>query len=188
MAENKDPNRIIIKNARLGYPQLVTPKGFGGGDANPKYSACLILDKATQADQIKAIRAHAEKMCKEDLKSKIPPERLCIRDGTARDGKDGFGETVEFVNSSTPTNRPPQIVGRDRQPMDPGDKRLFPGCRVNACVRLWAQNNKEGGKRINASLELIQYVGPDQMFGTPPPEADAVFDEIPDEESVCDLG
>ena len=75
---------------------------------------------------------------------------------------DGFGEGVFFFNASN-TKRP-TLVDRDRAPLIEDDGKPYAGCYVNAIVKPWAQDNQYG-KRINFSLEGIQFVRDGEAFG-----------------------
>jgi Protein of unknown function (DUF2815) len=183
----KTDNRYLVKldGVRLSYPCLFNPvvaKNQDGtpGSGPPKYSASFIMDKATQADLIRQVKLKVLEMLKEHNKGeKLAPDKYCIRDGSFKPGKAGYGEGVEFLTSSN--TRKPAVVDRIKGPdgklvhLQPDDKRLFAGCYVNATVRLWWQENKHG-KRINGSLEGVQYVRPGEPFGEAQLEADDMFE------------
>jgi hypothetical protein len=187
MSETAQPKSyvITIKGARLSYPYLFKAQPPKEGTGEPKYSAAFILDKATQNDQIIAVKTKVKEVLNEFNKGVLlAPNLYCIRDGSFKPDKPGYGDTVEFI--STSNTRRPLVVDhkdvRDAQgklvPMDPEDKRLFAGCYVNATFRLWFQDNKNG-KRVNASLEGVQYVGPGEPFGAEQLEAEEMFGDAP---------
>lgn len=176
-----DPNSITLVDVTLSYPQLfkaVIPKG--GTEA--KYSATFILHKVQHAAQIKRIQEVIAAITTDAFKGKkLPPERIALRDGSLKEGTDGYSDEVMFLTSAN--SKRPQVVGPNsegRQPVDAEDSRMTPGCRVNAVVRLWAQDNAAGGKRINGSLSAVQFVRPDKVFGAPPVNVDDAFSSIPE--------
>jgi hypothetical protein len=123
---------------------------------------------------------------------KLKPEKICLRDGDLED-YDGY-EGMLYVSSNSPSTRPPQVVTNRRDSKTgswleagPGQKGSpYSGCYVNAVVRLWAQDNKHG-KRINASLEVVQFLRDGEAFGAAPVNADDKFtdDMVGD---VADIG
>lgn len=153
--------QITLLNVRLSYPHLFVAKAAQqGGD--PKYSAAFILDKKTQADQIKELQARIEEMIRE-AKIKIDPDKRCLKDGSTK--PDSYGDDVFFINASNTVR--PQVVDRKKNPLVDADKVIYGGCYVNAVIRLWTQSN-QFGKRINASLEVVQFVKDGEPFGRKP--------------------
>ena len=73
-------SKIKMQGVRLSFPSLFNTSKFGGADTG-KYEATFILDKKTHkaviADIIKVIDA----LSKEELKSKVPSDKLCLKDG-----------------------------------------------------------------------------------------------------------
>lgn len=111
---------------------------------------------------------------------KIKADKLCLRDG---DEETYAGYAGHWFISASRTayasaegqdpRRPFQIIDRNRV-LDPDtQKRVFPdasgkvyaGCYVNAILRIWAQDDVEFGKRLNASIEGIQFWEDGEAFG-----------------------
>jgi len=189
--ETKDGKKytVILPNVRLSYPNLFVAKKikkkdgtFDEGDA--KYGATFIMEKATQKDLINMIKTKMVAMLTEFNKGeRLAPDKYCLRGGEFKPGKAGYGEGVEFITSSN--TRPPvvvdsKLVGGKFVPLEATDKRLFAGCYVNATVRLWFQDNANG-KRINGSLEGVQYLRPGEPFGEEQSSAEEMFGELPHE-------
>lgn len=176
---------VKLKGVRLSYPNLfkaVTPKTSDGkpGSGDPKFSATFILDKVKDKAQIDAIKAQMGAMLAEfntvnGKPEALAPDKYCLRGGEFKPGKAGYGPDVVFITSSNTANRPPVVVDEKLQPMAETDKRLFAGCYVNATIRLWFQNNANG-KRINGSLEGVQYARPGEPFGEAQLEAEDMFE------------
>jgi hypothetical protein len=179
MSENIN---IKISNVRLSYPNLFRAKAVEGSVSEPKFSAAFLLDKKTNAADIKRIQEGLAKLVKEAFEGKRPgPDKLCLKDGSNKADTDGYGESVMFVNASS-TKRP-VIVNRDLAPLAEEDGKPYAGCIVNGVFNLWAQDNKYG-KRINASLTHVQFVKDGEPFGEKTKSAEEVFTAIEEDDAV----
>lgn len=66
----------------------------------------------------------------------------------------------------------PQMIGADGIPVDPDNtmayqqvaRKLYGGCRVNAAIKPWCQENKHG-RGIRCDLIAIQFLRDDEAFG-----------------------
>jgi hypothetical protein len=148
-----------MQGVRLSFPSLFNTSKFGGADTG-KYEATFILDKKTHkaviADIIKVIDA----LSKEELKSKVPSDKLCLKDGDEM-GRDEYQGMYTLKAS---TKKRPLVIGRDQSPITESDNAVYAGCYVNAIVTIWAQNN-QFGKRINAQLDGVQFNRNGEPFG-----------------------
>lgn len=153
---------INLTNVRISYPHLFEPFAWQG-QGTPKYSARFLLHKTEHADLIKQIASKIKQLSAESYKDKKmpPPDKLCLRDGdlSGRDEEVGYW-TLNASESSRPV-----VVDRQRRPLTAEDEVIFPGCRVNAKINLWAQDNKYG-RRANANLLGVQFVKDDERLGT----------------------
>lgn len=173
--------QVKLIGARLSYPCLFVPKGFNEGDTNLKYSASFILDDVKDAKQIAAVQAAIDQLIAENKLGKLPADKKCLRNGAEKDNA-GYGPGTHYVSSSN--TRAPQVVDTNanmKSPIGKDDSRIYGGCYVNAVLNLWVQNNQYG-KRINASLEAVQYARPGEPFGAAPVDADDAFGSIPDDD------
>ena len=182
-AQDQDP--LIVKftkvPVRLSYPSLFEAKAFGGGTdgAKPKFSAVFLLDKKRNAADIKAMQTAIAVAIREGLKGKHPgTDKICLKDGSAKEDTDGYGPDVMFVSASSETR--PGVVDKDLTPLVSADGKPYAGCYVYATIRLWAQDNK-WGKRVNATLRNVQFVKDGEPFGekrvAPEDEFDAIEDD-----------
>lgn len=151
--------KFKIASARLSFPALFQTAKFGGEDTG-KYECTLILDKVQHAEVIKAMGAAIANMMKDELKGKIPSEKIALKDGDESDRPEFAGKMTLKVSSK----RRPLVINRDKSPITEADNVVYAGCYVNAIVSLWAQNN-QWGKRINGSLEGIQFAKDGEPFG-----------------------
>ena len=168
---------INLVNVRVSYPHIFEPyAGPNGGRA--KYSAKFLLSKtehkaliATAGAQIKALIAKEFKG-----KTRVPAgDKLCLRDGD----QSGVPDEAGFWTLSASESTRPVVVHKDRSPLVESDGVIYPGCRVNAKIRLWAQDNTYG-VRINANLLGVQFVKDDEKLGSGRTQysADDLFEDV----------
>ena len=152
-------SKIKMQAVRLSFPSLFNTAKFGGEDTG-KYEATFVLDKVEHAEVIAGIKAQIERLMKEELKSKVPSDKLCLKDGDEM-GRPEF-EGKYTIKAST--KKRPLVINRDKSPITESDNVIYAGCYVNAIVSLWAQDNKFG-KRINAQLDGVQFCRDGEAFG-----------------------
>lgn len=166
-------SKIKIASARLSFPSLFQTEKFGVDDTG-KYACTFVLDKVEHADLIADIKSKIDGLMKNELKAKIPSDKICLKDG------DDLGRP-EFEGKMTvkaSTKRRPLVINRDKSPVTEDDNVIYAGCYVNGIISLWAQNN-QFGKRINASLDGVQFARDGEPFGTGGIAADE-FDDFED--------
>ena len=152
-------SKIKLKNVRLSFPSLFRMAEFGG-ESTGKYEATFVLDKVEHADAIKAIEAQINELMKNDLKSRLAADKICLKDGDTL-GRPEF-EGKYTIKAST--KKRPLVINRDKSAISESDNIVYAGCYVNAIVSLWAQNNNYG-KRINAQLDGVQFCRDGEPFG-----------------------
>lgn len=173
-------SKVKIANARLSFPSLFQIATFGG-ESTGKFEATFILDKVEHADTIKSIQAAIAALAKEKLKGKTPPaDKLCLKDGDDLDRPEFEGKMT--IKAST--KKRPLIIDRDKSPLVEDDNRPYAGCHVNGIISLWAQDNSYG-KRVNAQLDGVQFVGDGEPFGDGGISTDA-FDAFEDDFETTD--
>jgi len=152
-------SNIKLQNVRLSFPSLFQTAEFAGDDTG-KYEATFILDKDEHNDVIEQINSEMERMQKEDLKSKLKSDKLALKNGDDMARPEFEGKMT--IKAST--KKRPLVIDRDKTPLTQDDNKPYAGSYVNAIVRLWAQDNQYG-KRVNASLEGVQFFGDGEPFG-----------------------
>ena len=181
-----DPHLVTIHNVRLSYPSLFTATvgkdAKGQPQGEPVFSAVFILDKVANKADIAALTATAIMTKKEKWKDKaVNLTGKSIRDGTEKEATDGYGPGIVFVSSRN--KQRPQVVDRNLAAITAEDEQApYAGCYVDARVRCWAQDNQYG-KRINWSLEVVQFRRNGEPFGQKPAPADATMGKIADDDS-----
>jgi len=168
-----------VQNVRISFPNIFQASAFSEGQTK-KFSATFIMDD--DHPQMAELNSAVEKIAKDKWDKKIPSSlKLPLRNGDEKD-LDGFGEGTFFFNASN-TKRP-TLVDKDRSPLIEDDGKPYAGCYVNAIIKPWAQDNAYG-KRINFSLEGIQFVRDGDAFGGAAGVADANdFDIVDEDESM----
>jgi hypothetical protein len=168
--------KIKLNNVRLSFPSLFRKSVYNGEET--KFEATFLLNKKTQGDKIKEIEAAITASVKDNLKgAKLGADKICLKDG------DDFEYTGYAGNMSikASTNKRPLVIDRDKTPLSETDNRIYAGCRVNATIELWAQNNTYG-KRINANLLAVQFYKDDEPFADGEKGSVDDFDAFDDEE------
>lgn len=167
--------QITLTNVRLSFADLFKAKAVNDGE--PRFSANFLLDKSKDQAQIKRIGDEVRRLEAEKFKGKkIPADKVCLRDGDEKE-YDGYAGML-FLSAAN--KKRPTVVDRDRTQLTAEDGKPYSGCYVNAVVRLWAQDN-QFGKRINASLEVVQFVKDGEAFGAPPVDLDAALPALDDD-------
>ncbi|MDX1486597.1 MAG: DUF2815 family protein [Acidiferrobacterales bacterium] len=164
-------SKIKIASARLSFPSLFQMAEFNG-ESTGKYEATFVLDKVEHADLISDIKAKIDTMMKEAFKGKIPSDKICLKDGDEL-GRPEFEGKMTIKAS---TKKRPLVINRDKSPITEDDNVIYAGCYVNGIVNLWAQSNSYG-RRINASLDGVQFARDGEPFGTGGIDADE-FDDF----------
>lgn len=153
-------SNFSIKNVRVSYPSLFE-QGTYGGESTGKYECTFLLNKKEHAAQIKAIKAATAELIKSNLKgAKLSADKLALKDGDESDKPENKG----CYTIKTSTKKRPLVIDRDKTPLTEADNKFYAGCYVNAIFSLWAQDNGYG-KRINASLDGVQFNGDGEAFG-----------------------
>ncbi|WP_419635201.1 ssDNA-binding protein [Thiolapillus sp.] len=157
-------SKIVLKNVRLSYPELFTPGSFEGVSTG-KYSATFMIPKTDEyKGLISKIGTTIKALIAENGGVRLASDRICFRDGD-QSGKEDYEEHWT-LRASTKKGRPPQLLKPSLDLNDPiteSDGLLLAGCYVSASLRIWYQQNY--GRRINAELLAIAYVGPGEPLG-----------------------
>jgi len=175
MTEKYIPEKILIKNARLSFPSLFQKEVFNGKAG--KFAATLIIDKND-----KEVKKQIDKAIAAALGSvtfKIKSDMICLKDGDDSDYDSSHGSwTIKAANSKRP-----QTLDKDKSQVTEEDEKFYAGCRVNAVIDFWVQNN-EFGKRINANLYLVQFFGDDEPFGSAAEDVSGMLDDFDEDGDI----
>jgi hypothetical protein len=188
MPARTDDNNITVRlrNCRLSFPVLFTPKADEKGKL--KYSAAFLFEKNSDAGRknIQAIKDAIQQHIKNKNKgTQLPSGKICLREGSEKDF-DGYGENVMFTSAST-KNRPLVVDLQGNDIAETDAKAPYAGCYVNANIDVWFQNDKDYGKRVNASLRSVQFLRDGEPFGSAAKDAKQEFGDV-SEDAGEDLG
>lgn len=147
----------FLRNVRCSFPHLFERPIINGNEG--KCGAVLMLsEKDTEHMKMaKALHGMIEQVIKTEAKgSRIPPDRRCLRRGS--DGTRAEYDGYWTVNANHKTR--PLVVDADGSSVITSQEAcpIYAGCFVNAKINIWYQNN-QWGKRVNAGLVAIQFVG-----------------------------
>ena len=73
-------SKVKLQSVRLSFPSLFQQAAFGG-ESTGKYEATFILDKKEHADAIAQIEAEIARIQKDEIKSKVASDKVCLKDG-----------------------------------------------------------------------------------------------------------
>ena len=204
MATETPLGEVIRKEVYLSFADIFKPgkpqKNDDGEMVPGKFKANLLIPKKGQEDykpgvhdanlaKLKAAseQVKTDKWGKPEKWPKLKADRVFLRDG---DQEDWDGYEGRYYVSANNQNQP-VLVDRKKDAKgkwieltatNGGPKKLYAGAVVNAIVRIWAQDNQHG-KRLNASLESVQFVRDGEAFsGAKPVDPNEKFDDMEDED------
>lgn len=182
---------VVLKNVRLSFPDLFkvgTPPA--GSTSEPKFGGQFIFDKESEAfarAQAEVIKVATEKFGKNALAiiSELAKDKVCLRKGNSNLDKAGeVRNGYKDMSYITARNKVrPIVVDRDKTPLIEADGKPYGGCYVNVSVDIYAHDKPGLGKRVDATLLAVQFVGDGESFGGSKGTAD-VFDALDDGESA----
>lgn len=151
----------------------------------PKFEATFILDKKTNAADIKAIEAAIAEVKKDPILKGKKLAKSCLRDGADTEGRsatDGYGPGVMTVSARNVRRN--YVVDRDgKTPITEEDGKVYGGCYVNAVVEIYPFVHKTGGAMACASLGNVQFVKDGEPFGAKARNPEEDFEPIAEDET-----
>lgn len=174
--------KVIMKNVRLAFADAIWTAQQVNGQGDFKFNCAFLFPGDHPARKLvsDAIRQAANEFPKwagkadENLKKCVADLKVCLQDGNRKD-YEGYAGNY-FVNASNKA-RPP-IRDRDgKSVLVEADGRPYSGCFVNGIVDIWVQDNAFG-KRVNASLMGLQFVGDGDAFSGGKTAADDDFESL----------
>jgi hypothetical protein len=156
---------ILVKDVRLSYPHLGKAYESKDDDGNDqkKFSLKGAFPK-DRKEAMRLIKGEIDRVMKENKAEDLASDRKFLRNGDDM-GKPEFKGM--YVISASDSNRP-HLRDRAAKKVEPesADRMFYGGCWANVLINPWWQNNKRGGKRVNANLSAVQFVRDDEPFGT----------------------
>lgn len=170
--------KIQLKNVRLSFPDLFTPRPFNPGDV-PKFKATFLVPKGDP--QVKQIEAAILAVAKEKWPKNADKivasirgnaNKFCFQDGDNK-AYDGYEGMMAFSASNKVR---PTVIDRNKIALTADDGRPYAGCYVNAIVEIFAYDNSGNG--ISASLGGVQFVKDGEPFAGGRPASADEFDDL----------
>ena len=189
---------ILLSNVRLSFPHLAEPQrqvNESNGKERISYNCEFIMpqDHAGFQQFMQRYAAMALEKWKEHgqaVMGMIQTDRKlrCFGRGEEKVNKktfqpyDGYAGHV-FITAGR--DSAPQMIQADGQPIDPTNsmgyqmlaRKMYGGCRVNAAVKPWLQENSYG-RGIRCDLIAVQFAGDDVAFGEGAVDASKLFGAV----------
>lgn len=189
---------IYLSNVRLSFPHLIDPQSRLNQDTGKErlsWNAEFIMPqdhpgfvqfmKRYGELAVEKWKDHAGavmNMINADRKSR------CYGPGEEKVSKktfqiyDGYQGMV-FITAGR--DAPPQIIQADGNQIDPANtmayqqmtRRMYGGCRVNAAIKPWVQENKHG-RGIRCDLIAVQFAADDTPFGEGTADVSGMFGAV----------
>jgi len=176
---------IYLSDVRLSFPHLAEPQrkvNEQTGKERISYNCELIMPQAHQGFQqfmqrYAALAAEKWKEHAQSVMAMIQSDRKsrCFGLGEEKINKktfkpyDGYAGNVYITAGS---DRQPQMIQADGSAVDPLNtmayqalaRKMYGGCRVNAAVKIWMQENQHG-RGVRCDLVAVQFFKDDEAFG-----------------------
>lgn len=173
----------MVKNVRCSFPHFFKKPIINGVEGS--YGCTLLLDPKEHAKEISAIQESINALLKEKFKGKnLPSDKICLRNGD-----DNVREEYEGYYTCSANNKDKPVViasNGSTRITDPEDSKIYAGCRVNAKIDLWFQNNQYG-KRVNATFLAVQFARDDEPLEAHVSESVAMEGFAEEEEDELDF-
>lgn len=188
---------VRLSDVRLSFPHIAEPqKTQGPKGERISYNAEFILapDHPAWGQFHQIVLAMATAKWKEQAQGVInlcngDRKKRCYGGGSEKINQktlkvyDGY-EGMVFISAGK--DKMPQIFDSTGKQIDPNDtmalqkeaRRMYGGCRVNAAVKPWLQEN-EHGRAIRADFVAIQFLADDTPFGEGAVDASGLFGATP---------
>ena len=189
---------IFLSNVRLSFPHLAEPQkqvNEQTGKERISYNCEFIMPQdhagfAQFMQQFGALAAEKWKDHAQQVMQMIQADRRlrCYGRGEEKVNKktfqpyDGYAGNV-YITAGRDSQ--PQIIQADGSAIDPNNtmayqqltRKMYGGCRVNAAIKPWLQDNKHG-RGVRCDLVALQFAGDDQPFGEGAVDASNLFGAV----------
>lgn len=187
---------VHLSNVRLSFPHLVEPQPNKTDPSKaPSYNAEFILSESS-ADWIKFMQ-----VCSAVIQEKFKDQAQIVTNLMhAKPKLRCYGRGEEKIKSttgeiysgyagnmfiSTKTFNRPQIVDASGKGIDGNNtmlyrdltSKMYAGCRVNAVVKPWPQDN-EHGRGLRCELVALQFAADGEPFGEPKADVTSFFGAV----------
>jgi hypothetical protein len=189
---------IYLSNVRLSFPNLAEPQrrvNEQTGKERTSYNCELIMPE-DHAGFKQFMQKYAEMALTKWAEHANQVMQIIQNDRKLR----CFGRGEEKVNQKTfqpydgyagnfyitcGRETPPQMIQLDGSAIDPNNtmayqqlaRKMYGGCRINAAVKPWLQENKHG-RGVRCDLVAVQFAGDDKAFGEGAVDASTMFGAV----------
>ena len=185
---------IFLSNVRLSFPHLVEPHSAIAGGVK-KYSADFIMPPDNPGIQQFMAQYMALAVAKwgenaNAVMQMIQADRKLRCYGAGNDKVDKktfkpYSGYADQVYISANKDQMPQMIAGDGKPVEAGNtmayqslaRKMYGGCRVNAAIKPWVQENSFG-RGIRCDLIALQFAADDEAFGEGAADASAMFGAV----------
>lgn len=163
---------IKLRNVRLSFPVLDKPRAFREGQEE-SYNATFLLDpkRPEHKAALEELKAEAERLIKETWGQKpvnMKPIEFMGKGETKVSQQTGevYDGYANMYFVAAKNKKRPALKNRDGEHLTPQEvaQVFYGGCRVNAIVSIWVQDNK-WGKALRCNLSGIKFHMDDDAFG-----------------------
>jgi len=189
---------IFLSNVRLSFPHLAEPQKQVNeltGITRISYNAEFLMPQdhpgfAQFMQRYGAIALEKWKEHAQAVMGMIQNDRKtrCFGRGEEKVSRktmlpyDGYAGNI-YITAGRDTA--PQIIQADGSAVDPANtmayqqlaRKMYGGCRVNAAIKPWPQDNKVG-RGIRCDLVAVQFAGDDTPFGEGAVDASGMFGAV----------
>jgi hypothetical protein len=189
---------IFLSNVRLSFPHLADPQKqvnevtgatrisynceFLMPQDHPGFQQFMARYGALAVDKWKEHAQAVMNMILQDRKTR------CFGRGEEKVNKKTFQPYDGYAGNMYITagrDSAPQMIQADGTAVDPNNtmayqtlaRKMYGGCRVNAAVKPWTQDNKHG-RGIRCDLVAVQFAGDDKPFGEGAVDASNLFGAV----------
>lgn len=185
-------NTVILKDVRLSYPELFTPREYTPGDGKPRFSASFLVEPGS--DNHKNIMAGIQSAMKEKFgaKAKIKYDAMkndsksfCYVNGDLKDDDTLAGVMVLAAHRQARKGAPAVVDRNPSKKLQAEDGKPYAGCYVNAKVEIYVQDKSNVG--VRCELLGVQFSKDGEAFAGGPADASG-FDDLSDGTDADDFG
>lgn len=197
---SKELGVVRLSNVRISFPHIVAPQlntNPNNPEGVPTYSASFILepDHKGWMDFQETMARLAQEKWKDKTSVFLPSlangdkNKRCFYKGEEKTSQESGlpweGYEGNMIISANCKNSPPQLFDGKGQMVDGTNpsrykelaEKMYGGCRVNAIVKPWVQDNTFG-KALRCELLALQFLKDDTPFGSSKTDLSDLFAEV----------
>ena len=189
---------IFLSNVRLSFPHLAEPQkqvNEATGTTRISYNCEFIMPQEHAGFQqfmarygalaLEKWKEHAQPVMAMILADR---KTRCFGKGEEKVNRKNFQTYDGYAGNMFITggrDSAPQMIQDNGQAVDPANtmayqalaRKMYGGCRVNAAIKPWVQDNKHG-RGIRCDLIAVQFAADDTAFGEGSADASALFGAV----------